>query len=158
MSNFAKRITAVILLALGVGLVFWQHGEPRRAALEPVANLARVLTKPGSPDLLDAVVVPGAIRDRSSAEQQQFLEKALSDEVSPEGVLALKRHAEFGTPKSLFPNEAAVWSHQAGVNADDCVAFKMQRAGIRAEVVLRREGQAFRVVRCNNVKQMAGGI
>jgi hypothetical protein len=101
------------------------------------------------------VFIPVAIQDRTPAEQQEFLDKALKDEISPAGVLALKRHAEFGDLKSLFPNEAAAWCRRAGVNADDCVAFKMERAGIRAEVVLVREGQTYRVVRCNNVKQMA---
>ena len=32
----------------------------------------------------------------------------------------------------------------------------MERAGIRAEVVMLREGQTFHIIRCNNVKQMAG--
>ena len=41
------------------------------------------------------------------------------------------------------------------MKVEDCVAFKMERAGIRAEVVLLREGETYRVVRCNNVKQMA---
>jgi len=31
----------------------------------------------------------------------------------------------------------------------------MEHAGIRAEVVLVREGNVYRVLRCNNVKQMA---
>ena len=47
------------------------------------------------------------------------------------------------------------WCQQSGIDMDNCVAFKMERAGIRAEVVLVREGETYRVVRCNNVKQMA---
>ena len=102
--------------------------------------------------------MPVAIRSQTPAEQQEFIAKALQNEISPAGVLAMKHHAEFGLAKSVFPVESAAWCQQAGVNADDCVAFKMERAGIRAEVLLVREGQSYRVVRCNNVKQMAGGI
>jgi len=105
---------------------------------------------------LDKIVLPQAIKGQTVAEQTDFLVKALHDEISPEGILALKHHAEFGSLKTIFPNEAADWCSQAGVNADDCVAFKMERAGIQAEIVLVHEGQNYRVVRCKDVKQMAG--
>ena len=36
-----------------------------------------------------------------------------------------------------------------------CVAFRLEQDNIRAEVILVREGNTHRVVRCNNVKQMA---
>jgi len=101
--------------------------------------------------------MPVAIRSQTPAEQQEFLTKTLADEISPAGVEALKRHAEYGPLKSVFPKEAPVWCSQAGVNVDDCVAFKMERAGIRAEVVMLHEGQTYRLVRCTNVKQMASG-
>ena len=69
----------------------------------------------------------------------------------------LQREGSFGLLRTLFPAEAEKWAKQAGVKPEDCVAFKMERTGVRAEVVLLREGQTLRVVRCNNVKQMAGG-
>lgn len=142
-------------LAVGVAALLWQHGQPRRDAVVAVSRLANNLANHQEPDLLETVLMPVAIRSQTPAEQQEFLTKALADEISPAGVEALKRHAEFGPLKSIFPNEAPVWCSQAGVNADDCVAFKMERAGIRAEVVMLHEGQAYRIVRCNNVKQMA---
>ena len=61
----------------------------------------------------------------------------------------------FGGLSDVFPIEAAGWAEQAGVKPADCLGFKLERNGIRAEVVLVREGASYRVVRCNNVKQMA---
>lgn len=124
--------------------------------MQEVSNLADNLANNHGAELLDTILIPVAIQSRTQAEQEQFLAKALTDEISPAGVVALKRHAEFGPLKSIFPNEAPVWCSQAGVNVDDCVAFKMQRAGIQAEIVLVREGQNYRVVRCKDVRQMAG--
>jgi len=147
-------VVAAVLVVTS-GIVYWQYGQPRRTASQTLCKLASVLTNPNGSDLLDAILMPVAVRDRTPAEQQEFIAKALRDEISPEGVLALKHHAEFGPAKSVFPVEIANWCKQSGVNADDCVAFKMERAGIRAEVVLVREGKTYRVVRGNNVKQMA---
>lgn len=146
------------VLAVSSGILFWQHGQPRRVALQEVSKLADNLANQHGSELLETIVMPAAIRSQTPAEQQEFLTKALAEEISPEGVLALKHHAQFGLAKSIFPDEYANWCQQAGVDADNCVAFKMERAGIRAEILLVREGQTYRVVRCNNVKQMAQGI
>ncbi len=158
MGSFRRFSIAIVVAAfiVGGGFLFWHHGQSRRVALQSISQLASDLANPNESGLLNAVVIPMAIQSQTQAEQVQFLTKALVDEISPAGVEALKRHAEFGPLKSVFPNEAPVWCSQAGVNVDDCVAFKMDRAGIRAEVVMLHEGQTYRIVRCNNVKQMAG--
>ncbi len=143
-------------LAVGAAVLLWQHGQPRREALHEVSKLAENLANHRGSELLETVVMPAAIRTQTQGEQQEFIAKALSDEISPAGVLALKQYAQFGLAKSIFPDEYASWCQQAGVDADNCVGFKMERAGIRAEILLVHEGQNYRVVRCNNVKQMAG--
>jgi hypothetical protein len=145
-----------IALAVGAAVLLWQNGQPRREALQEVFKLADNLANNHGAELLDTILIPVAIQSRTPSEQEQFLAKTLADEISPAGVAALKRHAEFGPLKSIFPNEAPVWCSQAGVNAEDCVAFKMERAGIQAEIVLVHEGKNYRVVRCKDVKQMAG--
>ena len=147
--------TAASLTVAAVVFLAWRHGQPRRSALGAVSQLSTALENPNGAALLNSVLMPLAIQSRTSAEQTEFLVKALSDEISPEGVAALKKHAEFGPAKVLFPNDCLRWCQQAGVNADDCVAFKMERAGIRAEVILARDGATYRIVRCNNVKHMA---
>ena len=144
------------ILIVGGSVFIWRNGQPRRESLAVVVKLSSALTGSRGSELLDAVLLPDAIRDKTVAEQQGFLTKVLTDEISPEGVRNLRQHAEFGPLKSIFPDEAGGWCATAGVLAVDCVAFKMERAGIRAEVVLVREGTTYRVVRCNNVKQMAG--
>lgn len=165
MRKFKGRVIFIVAtgLAVGAALLLWQHGQPRREALHSVSKLADSLANHRGPDLLDAIVMPAAIRSQTQSEQEEFIVKALTDEISPAGVEALKRQAEFGPLKSVFPKEATDWCSQAGVNMDDCVAFTMERAGIRAEVVLvndappatRHSSPAYRVIRCNNVKQMA---
>jgi len=157
MKNRGFRIIFFVAIGLVVGAAFllWQHGQPRRQAVLAVSKLADNLANSRGAELLDTILIPVAIQSRTPSEQEQFLTKALADEISPAGVEALKRHAEFGPLKTIFPNEAPVWCSQAGVNVDDCVAFKMERAGIRAEVVMLHEGQTYRLVRCTNVRQMA---
>lgn len=155
--KFRGRVILIVAtgLAAGAAVLLWQHGQPRREAVLAVSKLADNLANNQGAELLDTIVIPVAIQSRTPFEKEQFLAKALADEISPAGVAALKRHAEFGPLKSIFPNEAPVWCSQAGVNVDDCVAFKMERAGIQAEIVLVHEGQNYRVVWCKDVKQMA---
>jgi hypothetical protein len=147
-------VATTALIACGI-IIFWKHGQPRRVALQSISRLASNLANQRNPELLDTILMPVAIRSQTPAEQQEFIAKVLRDEISPEGVLALKRHSEFGLAKVVFPLEYATWCRQAGVDADNCVAFKMERGGIQAEVLLVREGQTYRIVRCKNVKQMA---
>ncbi|MBI4327376.1 MAG: hypothetical protein HY674_19245 [Chloroflexi bacterium] len=109
--------------------------------------------------------MPSAISSRTVPEQIEFITKALRDEISPEGIEMLRKRGQFGPLKDLFPIEAGGWAKQAGVGVEDCVAFKMERNGLRAEVVLMKPSTLnsqpstaeahFRILRCNNVKQMA---
>ena len=115
-------------------------------------------------------MLPRALEGRAPWEQAEFIRKSLRDEVSAEGVEALRKHGAYGPLQQLFPAEAEAWAKQAGVKAEDCVAFKLERHGQLCEVVLIRGGgslksevggqksetsDGFRIVRCNNVKQMA---
>src|SRR5258708_662932 len=95
-------VAATALTACGV-LIFWKHSQPRRIALQKVSKLADNLANHHGSELLEIVVMPAAVRSQTPAEQQQFIAKALADEISPEGVLALKQHAQFGLAKSIFP-------------------------------------------------------
>jgi hypothetical protein len=149
-------ITVVILLAFAACFLWlkWKRDEPRRYCLNALQDLCVAIdTDPSA--ILHEVIIPEALASRTGAEQIEFLTKALKNEISTEGIAALKSGSSFGTLITLFPNEAVDWTKQAGLNPTDCVAFRMERAGIRAEVVLAREGQSYRIVRCNNVKQMA---
>jgi len=152
------RLTFGILALVLVGNVcwfFWKRDEPRRAAFHSLEQFAAALQTGDSANLLNEVVLPQAIHGRTAAEQTEFLQKALRDEISADGLQALKRDGVFGTAKDLFPAETVNWAKQAGVRVENCVAFKLERDGLRTEVVLVRDGQNYRIVRCNNVKQLA---
>ena len=171
-----------MIVAVG-GWLRWKAGEPRRSAVRTLAQLDTALRTGNSPDLLKLICTPAAIQGRTVPEQAKFLTKALAEEISPEGLAVLRREGVFGPLTNLFPAEANNWTGQAGVRPEDCVAFKLERNGLRAEVVLVREQEVggqrtedgrqttedrsqkpddrgqperhYRIVRLNNVKQLA---
>lgn len=164
----AKLKTGIVLVAvalLGTGFYWWKHGAPRRQALEALNGFQTALNSSAPEALLRVIVSPSSVRDRTAAEQAEFLRKALRDEISPEGLAVLKRDGQFGPLTNIFPAEAEAWSRQAGVSPENCVAFKLERNGLRAEVVLRKPSTfnpqpsagdpPYRIVRVNNVKQLA---
>jgi len=165
----AKHKAGIVLLAaaaLGAALYgWWVHNAPRRASLDTLTRLDAALHSGNRAELLDLLVIPAAVRGRSAPEQSEFLAKALKDEISPQGVAVLRRRGAYGPLKKIFPAEAEGWAAQAGIKADDCVAFRLERHGLRAEVVLLKPStlneqpstaeQRYRIVRVNNVKQLA---
>ena len=154
-------------LALFAGLITLNRSrsESRRIALIALQRLDSALGAHDTASILDAVKIPAALRDRTFTEQAEFISKALRDELSPEGLAVLRREGEFGALRELFPQEAEAWASQANVRAEDCVAFKAERNRLRVEVVLAKPsplapqlaagGTLYRIVRCNNVKQLA---
>jgi len=165
-----KHQAGIVLLAvalLGAALYWWWvQDAPRRASLATLTRLDTALHSANRADLLDLIVIPAAIQGRTAPEQSEFLVKALNDEISPEGLAVLRKHGDYGPLRKLFPTEADTWAKQAGVKPEHCVAFKLERNNLRAEVVLlhllaapnRSDGgspPSFRIVRVNNVKQLA---
>ncbi len=59
--------------------------------------------------------------------QANFMSKALQNEVTEEGLRLLRRDGRFGPLQELFPEGGARWADAAGVNLDDCVAFRLDR-------------------------------
>jgi hypothetical protein len=162
-------VKVFVLLAIASVLLWlkWERDEPRRNAVNALQHFCAALDTRNSESLLNSVVLPQAVQGRTAAEQAEFLTKALRDEVSLEGLAVLKKEGVFGPLINLFPAEAEQWAKQAGVNVEDCVAFKLEKNGLRAEVVLVNDSRlpstldprpsppALRIVRCNNVKQLA---
>ena len=145
-------VSAVAVLAVWV---IWRSGEPRRNSIHVLERLQTSLNSSRADALIAEIVIPPALSQRTASEQAEFLRKALRDEVSPAGITALKREAIFGSLRVVFPEQAGRWSQQAGVNVDDCVAFKMEKSGIQAQVVIYRSGSDFRILRCINVSRLA---
>jgi len=132
--------------------------RPRRDALAFAAQFEQTLSGENQLDVRDFVVVPGAYRSRTVPEQEEFLRKALTDEISPEGLEVLEREGEYGTLKEVFPERGENWARQFSVCADACVAFRAERNGLQAELVLFVTNGSHLIVRCNNVKQLASGM
>lgn len=151
--------SCLFLVALGVAgwLLWtqWKQGEPRRTAVASLTNFQRSLDAAEAAAVLDSLVIPPSLAARTTAEQAEFVKKALHDEVSEAGIAALRKHASFGPLGEIFPEEAKQWASLAGAAPDQCVAFRMERSGVRAEVVLVRFEDTYKIIRCNNVKQMA---
>ncbi len=166
MSTKLKSLIALLVVVLIAATVYWWvHDAPRRESLASLARLDNALHSGSRAELLDLIVLPAAVQGRTAPEQSEFLVKALNDEISPEGLAVLRRRGEYGPLRKLFHAEAEAWATQAGVNPDECVAFKLDHNALRAEVVLVKPstlhpqpstGEApYRIVRVNNVKQMA---
>ena len=163
----AKHTTlGIALLAVAIvvtAVCWWVHDAPRRQSLASLVRLDNALHSGGHAELLDLIVLPAAVQGRTAPEQSEFLVKALNDEISPEGLAVLRKSGDYGPLRKLFPAEAEIWGKQAGVNPDECVAFKLERHGLRAEVDLvpdsppatGHSSPGFRIVRLNNVKQLA---
>ena len=166
-------LSAALAVALAGGALIWWHwqqGAPKRAALAVVEVLASALEDASALERpLQFLVLPQALQSRTPAEQAEFIRKALRDELSPEGLAVLKKQGAFGPLLEVFPQEATNWVAQAGVKPEDCVAFKLERNGQRSEVVLARAPgsplavrpsslPSYRIVRVNNVKQLAAPI
>jgi hypothetical protein len=155
-----------ITLAAAFAYLLWVRDKPRRDSLSCLAQLDSAIHSGRDPvSILDLVVLPASIRNRSAAEQIEFLAKTLNDEISPEGLATLERRGTYGPLKEIFPKEAETWAQRTGFRVDDCAAFKMERGGVRCEVVLARPSTRnsqpssalppYRILRVNNVKQMA---
>lgn len=177
MSTKAKSLIALPVVALVVAAVcWWVRDAPRRQSLVSLTRLDTALHSANRAELLHLLVIPAAVQGRTAPEQSEFLAKALNDEISPEGLAVLRKHGDYGPLRKLFPAEAETWAKAAGVNPDQCVAFKLERKGLRAEVVLVKPSnlnpsprqseaaaagqpstseQSYRIVRVNNVKQLA---
>ncbi|MBE0543657.1 MAG: hypothetical protein IH623_20115 [Verrucomicrobia bacterium] len=166
MSTKQQSLTALLVIALLVAVLSRRMQDaPRRESLAALTRLEMALHSGSRVELAGLLVMPTAIRDHTAPEQSEFLAKALNDEISPEGLAVLKQQGDYGPLKKLFPAEAEAWATQAGVHPDDCVAFKLDRNGLRAEVVLDKPSilnsatttakPGYRIVRVNNVKQMA---
>lgn len=101
--------------------------------------------------LLELVSLPPAYADRTDAEKVEFLTKALRDEISEEGLRRLRKQGDFGALLDIFPETGQEWASKAGVDAGDCVAFRLEDDGRVSELVVHTGTALSRIVRVNNV-------
>lgn len=156
--HIATGLIGVAFISVVIWVVFSRKGEGPSAEEERAQTVTTVfvaaLDEPEA-TLREKVVVPAAYVSRTGQEQEDFLRKAFRDEISSEGLRVLHQEAEFGPLLSLFPVDGRKWAAQLGVNPTNCVAWRTGRDNLRAELVLLRSGGGYRIVRCNNVQQLA---
>jgi hypothetical protein len=157
----SRKIIASTLAVLGLaaGLAWWAlHAKKRERPAMAARDFARSVADRDGARLLAAATLPSSMTHLSQDEQQSRLLELLSSEISPEGVEALAAEGQFGPLADIFPDDAAAWTAPCGVSPAECVAFRMERDGLRAELVLHKSGDSYKIIRCNNVRQMAGEI
>ena len=159
--RFILLFIGMIVMMAGISFVFawkqWKAARPKRMAIQYLDRFSEMVTAKsveGNP--CEMVLLPSVYRQRTIQEQNDFVRKALTDEISEEGVRVITSKGEFGTLREIFPMEAESWTKPHGINPDECVAFKAFRGGIRGELVLQMHGADYRIVRCNNIRQLAG--
>ena len=159
-SPIALLIGLIAILAC-IAFVFtwknWQVSRPKRMAIQYVNRFSEMVTaKSADGNPFEMVLLPSVYRQRTVQEQNDFVRKALMDEISEEGVRVIASKGEFGTLREMFPVEAESWTKPHGINPDECVAFKASKGNIQAELVLQVIENDYRIVRCNNIRQLAG--
>jgi hypothetical protein len=157
MNRISIRALLLVLILCGGGWIWYMHhNDPRRAALRTLSELNAALETGNSQSLAKIVILPIALQNRTDSEKTEFMIKSLQNEISPEGLRVLSKAGTFGSLTNLFPTESIQWGKSAGVSPGDCLAFRMETGGLRAEVVLApAAGKTYRVIRCNNVSQLA---
>lgn len=128
---------------------------PQRAAMAVASDVCQQLMVGENSDVLDNVILPSVYADRTDAEKMEFLTKALRDEMSEEGLRTLLKKGEFGPLLDVFPNRGKTWAEKAGVPVDECVAFRLEQNGVVAELVIHQQGGIQRIIRANDIKQLA---
>jgi hypothetical protein len=153
-----RKLTLVLLLIAGsiVSWLRWSSGAERKAALIPGISLCSAISDNDHASLRGLIPAPEFLKERSPVERDELLMELIGNEISPEGLAVLARDGDFGPLKEIFPGQADSWAGAFGANADDCVAFRLQRNGTTAELVLHRLPDAtYRVLRCNDIRQLA---
>lgn len=153
--GFCKISVLLVIIGLAAMAFRWSREAPRRNALDSLVHLNALVAGASQGTVSDVVVFPDLMKEKSREQASRWLRDVLRDELSPEGVAALRKEGDFGKLTDLFPEHALSWAKAAGAAPDECLALRMDRAGVTAEVVLVPGPHGFRISRCNNVKQMA---
>ena len=147
----------VIVIGVAAGSYYWLVTPPsieKLATLGVLENLQTAIDF-STEDPSNWVLRPTVAEDKTPEEYQRWLREVLQEEISKEGLAVLAKDAQFGPLLSLFPDQAVAWTSPHSIPPEACLAYRMERAGITAEVVLAPHQGSFKIIRCNNIKQMA---
>lgn len=120
-----------------------------------MSTLVKTLESGSPAELVRIVRVPDSLGDKTLAEQAQWLRDVLREEIDQDGLAELRSHGLHGPLLELFPESATAWTVGSGVSPENCLAWRMERSGVTAEVVYTNSPEGVRFLRINNVGQMA---
>lgn len=146
---------AFVLLAAGFLIADFLMLIERRKALAQISSLVTTLESGSPGELVRIVRVPASLGEKTVAEQAQWLRDVLREEIDEDGLAELRSHGQHGPLLELFPDSATAWTVGSGVSPENCLAWRMERSGITAEVVYTNSPEGVRFLRINNVAQMA---
>ena len=152
----ATTVFLSILICLILSGIWLARARAKMQAVDAGIAFAQLVELRDSAKVESLMVIPPSLVEKTPLERKALIFELLTSEISSEGAKQIASKGQFGPLKDVFPNDAAQWA--AGVPIDDCVAFRMEREGIRAELVLLKSADKHLVLRCNNVRQMAGEI
>ena len=158
MTNLGRKarlvLVSVLSICLTVALLLIVN-TPRKLehqALVTLSELEEVVREGASQRLMQLVVLPAVMNDRSETEKTRLMLEILGGEVTPEGIESLRENGECGTLQDVFPEEARKWTDPVRVDPALCVAFRLDGPEFRSEVVLVNQEDRMRVLRCNDVR------
>jgi len=157
-------VAFAIILAMGViYFVFKPCNLPkinrvRKDADKILYNLSHQIAESDQEMILKSVLVPKSMESRTPQEQGNLLIRNLKGEVSYEGIQLLLAKGKFGPLIEIFPQKGPKWARTAGVDSEQCVAYRLDKDNATAEVVFVKENDQYKIVRCNDVKRVADMI
>ena len=154
-----KKMLVFVLVGIAVfGIVisvYYKSTEPQRNAINLALDVCVQLNSASDGDLLKKVALPPAYKNRTDVEKLEFMRKALRNEISKEGLKRLRRKGEFGPLLEIFPENGKEWAAKAGVSPESCVAYRLEKGEFDAQLVICTSMVPNRIVRVNNIRQLA---
>ena len=150
-------VCATAVLCAIAGLLTWHKRQlSRNSAAVAATVLAQSLANRDSQSLSRLITLPPALEDKSPAERSLLTMDLLDTELSADGLRILLEQGAFGTLTKIFPEKAVEWTEPYRIPPDQCFAFKLTRNAVTAELGLHRQPDGtFRVLRCNDIRQLA---
>jgi hypothetical protein len=148
--------TIVFLALLGAGIKWLSQKRIRDDICHTMNRLNSAVDTADRKVLAELISSPAYLLEKAPEERGLLMMDLLKDEISKEGIEILMREGKYGALQEIFPNEATPWAKSFDVNPEDCVAFRLNRNDLTAELVLHRQTDgSFRVLRCNDIRQLA---
>jgi hypothetical protein len=160
--HISRRVLILATIGLAVAAFFALHERilhlqsSRMRAASAAYQLSEAIHRQDGKNTRGFMVAPPVFADHSQVEKGLLTLELLNNEVSAEGLDILANEGEFGPLNTLFPDQASAWLQPYGLSSDACVAFRLKRGQLTAELVLHRQPNgSYKVIRANDIRQLA---